>query len=79
MAEFLETVEQGVEQAVGPFDLAVAQVADALEDRVPVTVAVREEPQDHGRGRRGDQVLGEVHRSTIHRGARYTQGRVAVV
>ena len=48
MAQPFEPVQERVEHAVGPLHAAPGELADALEDRVPVQVAVREDPSTSG-------------------------------
>ena len=57
VAEPLEPMQNGVEHPVRPLHASAGQLADALEDRVPVAVLVGQDRQDdRGRGG-GDQIL----------------------
>ncbi|KPC76853.1 hypothetical protein ADL26_04670 [Thermoactinomyces vulgaris] len=54
-------MEEGVEQALGPFEAAAGALADLFEDRVPVALLLGEDAEDQGGRRGGDQVFGDVH------------------
>src|SRR5262245_56677971 len=76
MAEPLESVQQGVEQAFGPVQFAAGYLIDVLEDRVPVALAGGEYAQHYRRRGRRYQVLRDMHpspspRGTMHSTARY--------
>src|SRR5512147_1289873 len=58
----LEAVEHGVQHAVRPLELAARQLGHALDDRVAVALTLAEDAQDQRGGRRGDEILANVHR-----------------
>src|SRR5436190_2488971 len=58
-------VQDGVEHAVGPFDLVARQPFHFLDQGITVTFAFGEEGKDQRFRRGGDEFFGE-HRSTIH-------------
>src|SRR6478736_6533310 len=59
VAETLEAMEERIQHPVAPLQLAVRQLADAPEDRVPVRLAVREDPEDERRRGRRDEVFAD--------------------
>jgi hypothetical protein len=54
-------VQQRVEHAVGPLEVAAGEVADAFEDRVAVALALGEDREHERCRRRCHQVLVDVH------------------
>jgi len=54
-AAIFQAVQHGVEHAVGPFHLVLRALPDFLDDGVAVAFALREQRQDEGFGRRGDE------------------------
>ena len=74
VAEVLEPVKQRVQETVGPLDLAVAQVADALQNGIPIALPLGEDSENQGCGRRRHEVFRDMHRTTLHRSAMYVQG-----
>ena len=61
VAESLEPMQQGVEHAVAPLELAARELGDPLQDRVAVRLALGEDAENHRGGRRGHQILADAH------------------
>src|SRR5690606_20161008 len=71
-----EAVQQWVQEALGPGELAVGEFGHALDDRVAVTVLLRENAQHQWRCARGDQVFGNLHVPPPSGGAGSARGRI---
>src|SRR5207248_10805201 len=61
-----EPMQHGIEHPVGPLQMAAGELGDALDDRVAVAIAFREDREDERRRRRGDKVLPGVHTEKLY-------------
>src|SRR5439155_21265239 len=61
-----EPMQHWVQHAVGPLQVAAGELGHALDDGVAVAIALGEDGEHQRRGRRGDEVLAEVHANKLY-------------
>ena len=66
VAESFQTVQERIQHAVRPLQLAAGELPHPLQNRIAVTGALHQDREDERCRHRGDQVLVDVHGDTLY-------------